>query len=39
MVETSYPRNIQIFFNEVVNLIKENLSPDYILLAGSFAKE
>jgi len=39
MVEISYPKNIQIFFNEVVHLIKENLSPDYILLAGSFAKE
>lgn len=38
MEKISYPKNIQIFFKEVVNLIKENLNPEFIILAGSFAK-
>lgn len=38
MEKISYPKNIQLIFDEVVHLIKESLDPEFILLAGSFAK-
>ena len=39
MVRTSYPKSTQIFFDEVVHLIKKWLDPDSILIAGSFGKQ
>lgn len=35
----SYPKDIQLFFNEIVDKIKDVLDPEHILLAGSFGKE
>ena len=39
MVKTSYPKEIQLFFNKLIEDVKEVLDPDYILIAGSFGKE
>lgn len=39
MEKTSYPKEIQIFFNEIILRIREVLDPDFILIAGSFGKE
>ncbi|RLD86029.1 MAG: hypothetical protein DRJ07_01755 [Bacteroidetes bacterium] len=39
MVKTSYPKEIQIFFEEVKEKIRDSLNPDFILIAGSFGKE
>lgn len=36
---TIYPEEIQVFFIEIIDMIKEILDPDYILIAGSFGKE
>ncbi len=38
MVKISYPKEIQSFFDEIVEEIKKVLNPDYILIAGSFGK-
>ena len=34
-----YPKEIQVFFNEVILKIRSVLDPDFIILAGSFGKE
>ena len=39
MVKTSYPKEIEIFFSEIILRVKEVLDPDLILIAGSFGKE
>ena len=39
MEKISYPKEIQLFFNEIVKEVKNVLNPDYILIAGSFGKE
>jgi hypothetical protein len=39
METTSYPKEIRLFFNEIVDKIRDVLDPEYILLAGSFGKE
>jgi hypothetical protein len=36
---TSYPKEIQLFFSEIVDKIKAELDPEYIIIAGSFGKE
>lgn len=38
MVKISYPRDIQLILNEIIERIKKSLNPDYIILAGSFGK-
>ena len=39
METTSYPKEIQVFFDEIVVKINEVLDADFILIAGSFGKE
>lgn len=39
MEKISYPKEIQIFFNEIILEVTEVLDPNYILIAGSFGKE
>jgi len=39
MERTSFPKEIQLFFNEVIADIKISLNPDFIIVSGSFGKE
>jgi len=39
MVRISYPDEIQEFFSEIIPEIVKILNPEYVLIAGSFAKE
>ena len=39
METTSYPKEIQLFFDEIVVKINKVLDADFILIAGSFGKE
>lgn len=38
MEKISYPEEIQSFFNEIIEDIKDKLDPECILIAGSFGK-
>ena len=39
MEKTFYPKDIQIFFDEVVCEVKKHLDPTFILISGSFSKK
>lgn len=39
MVETSYPKEINSFFTEIVDRVRTVLNPEYIIVAGSFGKK